>query len=506
LELHHNNFGLENVGTVNISGNLQGNRHHQMISQHSGGSMNISSSGYVYARRIDGRVINSLDGTYINNEGRIRLAYQINGGGLNIYGEFDNAPGADIWIQDAEQSAITVSGQDAHFTNTGKIRLTGSTFGSFGIYVGQEGFFYNSPWGEIEMLGTELDDSAILIAVNGELTNNGDIHVDVSGMSTAISAHSGDLFNFGQIDVTTDGVWGIRISNSNARWINDGGYLRVYGNDLSIMANGDVFNQNCGIIEAKNSLRLQGGSQLNNDGYWEQIAGTVSISSPSQIVNDAVIYDPNSAFNAILSNSSFQNNGIVINRQAYTPQSGQSYYQVFEVGGTGWGYVDQYWTISQNGGPSFSEYNLDDNRIKFGSLPYQIDNLYAEVGINGCDFRTYRIPFAGAANRPRSHEDVPPAEVLIEQIVDQKDLSPSSTTVFPNPIRSDFQLRFSSTLESPAQIQLFDMNGRQLAQWTATDQTGQIQLNRPANTPSGMYLLNILHANGEVERQQLVFE
>ncbi|MEL6393988.1 MAG: T9SS type A sorting domain-containing protein, partial [Bacteroidota bacterium] len=63
-----------------------------------------------------------------------------------------------------------------------------------------------------------------------------------------------------------------------------------------------------------------------------------------------------------------------------------------------------------------------------------------------------------------------------------------------------------STLESPAQIQLFDMNGRQLAQWTATDQTGQIQLNRPANTPSGMYLLNILHANGEVERQQLVFE
>ncbi|MEO0790115.1 MAG: T9SS type A sorting domain-containing protein, partial [Bacteroidota bacterium] len=72
--------------------------------------------------------------------------------------------------------------------------------------------------------------------------------------------------------------------------------------------------------------------------------------------------------------------------------------------------------------------------------------------------------------------------------------------------QSDFQLSLSTALESPAQIQLLDMNGRQLAQWTVGAETGQIQLNRPANTPSGMYLLNILHANGEVEQQRLVFE
>ncbi|MEO0628435.1 MAG: T9SS type A sorting domain-containing protein [Bacteroidota bacterium] len=476
-----------------------------MLQLPAGGVTNIYDSGYLYARRINNGVIQAAAGSTVTNAGRIRLAYQIEGGGISTDGEFENLAGADIWIQDARLSALAVAGSDANFTNQGAIRFTGSDFESYGLYIGQGGQMHNTSTGTIMANNLDPDDSIIGLFNNGNLNNDGNIDIACDNLFSAVLISGGDLVNAGHLHVDGDNDVGIRIY-SNGQLINDGGTVEVNGLNESIFTYGSVTNANCGLLKTHGPVRLQGSSDVTNYGYWEYGSGSVAILSPSQVTNEAVIYDLSNAFAPLSSTSLFDNNGVVLNRQNYIPQDGETYPQVFSLGGTSWGYIHPYWTISPNSNTYHSEYLLYDNSLKFGSLPYQIDNLYAEVGINGCQSRTYRIPFAGAANRPRSHEDVPPAEVLIEQIVDQKDLSPSSTTVFPNPIQSDFQLSLSTALELPAQIQLFDMNGRQLAQWTVAAETRQIQLNRPAHTPSGIYLLNILHANGEVEQQRLVFE
>ncbi|MEM8582887.1 MAG: T9SS type A sorting domain-containing protein, partial [Bacteroidota bacterium] len=237
----------------------------------------------------------------------------------------------------------------------------------------------------------------------------------------------------------------------------------------------------------------------SNYGYWEHNSGQVDLEPASQLKNEAVIYDLGGAFDAIIANTSFGNDGVIINRQNYMPVAGQTYSNVFHLGGTSWGYIGSNWSISPNIIWSFATYDFGNNSLTFNNiLPYQINQLYAEVGIDGCSSRTYRIPFAGAPNRPENP--------LSDPNTAHVDLTQPETTVFPNPIQSDFQLRFSSALEAPALIQLFDMSGRQLAQWAAAAEIGQMQLNRPANTPFGIYMLSILHANGEVEQQRLVFE
>ena len=265
LELHHNHFGLENVGTVNISGNLQGNRHNWMISQHSGGSINISSTGYVYARRIYSRVINMNAGTSITNAGRIRLAYEIGGGGIYVYGQFENLAGADIWIQESDYSGIAVDGSYGRMINHGTIRLNENNSIISAFYVSTNSQMLNTHSCIVEINTPNLVGYALLVQLGAEFINDGEVDIDGSGSDYAVRIVGVNslLLNKGYFAVDGNFYAGIGC-RTGSQLINDTGTLAVYGIIWSLDIQGEMINESCGLLKTWSRVFFQDNSDISN--------------------------------------------------------------------------------------------------------------------------------------------------------------------------------------------------------------------------------------------------
>jgi hypothetical protein len=64
-----------------------------------------------------------------------------------------------------------------------------------------------------------------------------------------------------------------------------------------------------------------------------------------------------------------------------------------------------------------------------------------------------------------------------------------SVSLYPNPARE----QVSFTLESDAQVSVFDMTGRKVSEMNATAGEAQLDVNELVN---GVYFINVRYANG----------
>ncbi|MEL6667846.1 MAG: hypothetical protein AAFP08_02685, partial [Bacteroidota bacterium] len=247
IHLYQNNFGIWNTGLINIRGEIYGDGNYVMIKQRAAGNMIIHDTGFLHARRIGLRVITMESGTSATNAGRIEIADQLKGVGINPSGYFENMPGGDIWIQSANSSAISVSGSSGQFVNHGKIRLTGSDFLGKGIAIGAGSQFLNASQGTIEANGIVFPFGGIALNNNSSLVNEGRISLNMLNHHIGVSINNSEFINYGTLEVEGNVSTSIRLTN-NGQFFNNGGIVELHGSE-SLDISGVFSNDHCGVLK-----------------------------------------------------------------------------------------------------------------------------------------------------------------------------------------------------------------------------------------------------------------
>lgn len=362
------------------------------------------------------------------------------------------------------------------------------------VRMSQGGTFTND--GTIEVEGTASNQTGFYISSNCVLenTSGGNFESTRVGTGVHINEFVARFENAGFCKFRYNtGVWNQlgTVENTGTMRFDSGADLRnsstLNNEDCATMTfHGDIVN-------------IQGNFTNNGWIYASSSVMTYRNFTGSAVQNHGVIHDPYDFFEGNVTSQGFRVGSLEM-------VSGQVVYEpALEGGSSGSIAVSAEWYRYSNLTSSLGYYDFINNRLVV-YFPQAEGRRYMWIQFtnsSGCTAKMYVLfdaPLEGPDQETNNHDFALPRHAA-----DQENTKAAQLKIFPNPSNGQFNLQFDQVLTGTSELRLMDVTGRTV--WTQKEQDlSALSLDLTGQLPTGVYHLQVLHANALLTTQRLVLQ
>ncbi|MEM8583821.1 MAG: T9SS type A sorting domain-containing protein [Bacteroidota bacterium] len=500
LFINQINTGIYNYGLLDNNGRIFCDRGETGLVIFDNSQFINRSSGFVRLRFIRELGISTDAAAAFTNQGHLLLGNGNQNFGLIIRCQLENTQSGLITLNHTDNILLLVTGYQAHLINRGQLQFNGTGNNGTGMRVDLGGRMTNTSTARIEFSSNNQLDQCLVVASGGRLDNFGQVEVHANGdMGVKVI---GSMSNTNQLQVTgAPQIALLNINGPGSYFLNLGGRTDLThtagGKALEIFSSSELINDDCGTMNINGDIFFGFTGQLENQQAWfNHYSGEISSNSSFDITNSGLYFDGDDAM-ANATSMNLTNGALILRLQDYQPTSGSFRNNVFRRNPNSNVTAAPTWRALQTGGQVLANYNQTTNQVSFiNNLPSDINAMYTQVNLPGCGSNIYEIGFTQASPRI-----VPISSPDFNQVSSDSDLM-----VYPNPVQDQINIRLHSPVDQDVSIKLYDIQGREMAFWASTAGRNQIELPRPAHAVSGIHILQLIYADGRIDQKRLVLE
>lgn len=383
---------------------------------------------------------------------------------LLTYEHFYNGNSASITVNN-----IILCEGCQELENYGSITLNADQQVEYGIIIDGEATFHSS--GSVAIGGNYA--VGLIIGVSQELTNHGEIEIDLTSTFAVDIQNAGVLTNQNGGDITCENYLGDFRSNTGI--VNNHGIWTFNtdqtGLDSYVSIHGTFRNEDSGRLYFEHELSLDSESRIKNFGHLFLRSEHKHPKVHGDILNFGSLNDIDGKLSTTINES-------VIARPVLKQRKISN---VLEVNSTSYATI-LGWYTSATGNISAGTYTSSINTFHPNRIAMALNSVFVEIKINSSNaIERLEVKLLGRGNLISAVDN---EKMEVHALMKDFDLA-----IFPNPTSEllSIELR-NSKFVADTDARLLDLQGRELTSIKCTD---QCQLKIPENTINGIYLLSV---------------
>lgn len=477
--------------------------------------------GYISLNTVGGGNNFAIDARsgLLGNYGEIKFPYKYpsNGFSVNSGAEVYNDRNGDIIFENGNNGLFLINGL---VNNHGIIRMNQTS--NFNHFIRLNGDMVNHKnSGLLIDFNAAGNNVGVYLDQGGTLTNKGTIEMD----GTSSSQIGVEIVSSSVFEITEDGSFkttrvgtGVYVNEYVARFENAGfckfryyvglrnrfgnvensGTMR-FDNGADLLNSRNLTNEACGSMIFYGDINNQQGT-FTNDGalYASTAVMTNRDFFGNAVQNHGVVHDPYDFFEGNVTSQGYRVGPLemVPGQVVYTP--------ALEGGTAGSIGISSEWYRNSNLTVPLGYYNfINGNLAVYFPAAEGKSHMWIQFTFpSGCSKKMW-VRFDAPLEGP--DQETNPHDFALHRQASDQETPAAKLTVFPNPSNGQVNLQFDQMLSGTTELRLTDLTGRTV--WTQKEQDlSNLSLDLTGLLPTGVYHLQVLHADALLTTQRLVIQ